>query len=211
MVIPAPIPGPAYRIVTPRLVIRCPDPLDTALLHTAIRESRDNLLPWMRWAKPEKVSFQERLDFVRKIRGDFNLGNNFEYLIFDPTETSLLGAAGLHKRTGIDAREIGYWIHSVHLNQGYATEASGTLTRVAFEIEYVHRVQIQCDPENIRSVAIPRKLGFIHEATLHARIEDATPDLRDTMIWSLFDVAYPGSPCAQIEIQAFDALGRRII
>jgi hypothetical protein len=31
------------------------------------------------------------------------------------------------------------------------------------------------------------------------------------MIWSLFEQVYPTSPCAKIEHQAFDAIGRRLI
>ncbi len=209
---PAPetFPGPAYRVLTSRLVIRSAGPADTAVLHAAIQESRNNLLPWMAWANFEPVSFQERLEYLRNVRGEFNLGKNFEYLIFDLAETIFLGAIGLHKRTSPGSMGIGYWVHSKHLNQGFATEAAGALTRVAFEIERVDRVQIECDPENMRSAAVARKLGFTHEATLHARIEDATPTLKDAMIWSLFAGDYPSSPAVKIAFQAFDALDRRI-
>ncbi len=210
MAIPGLIPGPAYKIITPRLIIRCAGPADTAVLYAAIQESRDNLLPWMLWASFDMVTFQERLEYLRYTRGDFNLGTNFEYLIFDLAESTFLGAIGLHKRTGPGSMGIGYWIHSSHLNHGYATEAAGALTRVAFEIERVSRVQIQCDPDNIRSAAIPRKLGFTHEATLHARLKDATSTLKDTMIWSLFRDDYPSSRASTIDFQAFDAIGRRI-
>jgi RimJ/RimL family protein N-acetyltransferase len=205
------IPGPAYRIITPRLVIRCPDPVDANLLDSAIRQNLDHLLPWMLWAKKEPVSFQERIEFLRKVRGNFDLGVDFSYLIFNHSETMLLGGTGLHTRLGQAAREIGYWIHKDFNNQGYATEVSAALTKVAFEIDHVKRVEIHCDPKNIRSASVPRKLGFIHEATLHNRVENTAGNLRDSMIWSLFEENYPASPPAKIELQAFDAIGRRIL
>jgi RimJ/RimL family protein N-acetyltransferase len=111
---------------------------------------------------------------------------------------------------GKDAFEIGYWISATHINQGLATEISAALTRVAFEICGVDRVEIHCDPNNVRSAAVPRKLGYVHEATLRYRTvtSDGTP--RDTMIWSIFADTYPGSPASQMPLKAFDALDREI-
>jgi RimJ/RimL family protein N-acetyltransferase len=205
------IPGPAYRIITTRLVIRCLEPMDVPLIHTAVNQSLEHLLPWMLWAKQEPVSLQERIEYLRIVRGKFDLGMDYAYGIFNRSGTILVGAAGLHTRLGQGVREIGYWIHKEYLNQGYATETSAALTRAAFEIDHVTRVEIHCDPRNIRSAAVPRKLGYIHEATLHHRVEDVNGNLRDSMIWSLFENNYPTSIAASADIQAFDAIGRRII
>jgi RimJ/RimL family protein N-acetyltransferase len=205
------IPGPAYRINTPRLLIRCPEPADAPALDLAIKLSLDHLLPWMLWAKQEPVSLDERIEFLRCSRGNFDLANDFGYLIFNLSETLLLGGTGLHTWLGRDTREIGYWIHKYHTHQGYATEVASALTRVAFEVDHVRRVEIHCSPKNTYSAAIPKKLGFIHEATLHNRAEDVSGNLRDTMIWSLFEENYPASPAASLAIQAFDVIGRRIL
>ena len=205
------IPGPAYRIITSRLVIRCAEPKDATQLDVAIRQSLDHLLPWMVWAKREPVSLQERIDYLRKVHGNFDLGIDFGYLIFNLSEAILLGGTGLHTRLGQGAREIGYWIHKDYINQGYATEVSAALTKVAYEIDHVKRVEIHCDPKNTHSASVPNKLGFIHEATLHNRLEDSAGNLRDSMIWTLFEENYPTSLAARADIQAFDVIGRRII
>jgi RimJ/RimL family protein N-acetyltransferase len=205
-----PITGPAYRIITFRLLIRCPEPTDASALDAAIQQSLDHLSPWMDWAQ-KPASLQERIEFLRKTRGNFDLGNDFGYLTFTLSESILIGGAGLHTRLGKEAREIGYWIHKDYINQGYATEVAAALTRVAFEVDHVGRVEIRCDPQNIRSASIPKKLGFTHEATLQNQARDGGGNLRDTMIWSLFEQVYPTSPCAKIELQAFDAIGRRLI
>ena len=165
----SPIPGPAYRVVTARLVIRCWNPADAPLLRTAITENLEHLRPWMPWAHTEPEELQQKIERLRYLRGQFDLGQDFTYGIFNPGETRVLGGTGLHTWVGQDAREIGYWIHHEYLNQGLATEASAALVKVAFEVDRVRRVEIHCDPRNVRSAAIPRKLGFTYEATLRQR------------------------------------------
>jgi RimJ/RimL family protein N-acetyltransferase len=185
--------------------------MDVSLLDFAIKQSLDHLLPWIFWAKQEPVSFEERIEFLRRTRGNFDLGTDYGYLVFNSAETLVIGGTGLSTRLGQGAREIGYWIHKDHINQGYATEVSAALIKVAFVVDHVRRVEIHCSPKNTRSASVPRKLGFIHEATLHNRAEDVDGNLRDTMVWTLFEENYPTSLAAKIDLQAFDAIGRRII
>lgn len=205
-------PGPAYRIITRRLVIRCYHPEDAPLLKEAIDASIEHLRPWMPWAHNKPEDLQTELERIRTWRGHFDLNQDYIYGIFNPDQTRLLGGTGLHTRVGEGAREIGYWIHADYINQGFATETGTALTRVAFEIDQVRRVEIHCDPENLRSASIPRKLGYTHEGTLRQR-SGPFPDghFVDSMIWSLLAGEYPASPSAQAEIQAFDAMGRQIL
>jgi len=203
--------GPAYRIQTRRLVLRCWNPADAPLLKQAIDESLDHLRPWMAWAAQEPEPLGAKVERLRQARGQFDLGQDFTYGVFNSDETAVLGAAGLHTRAGEGAREIGYWIHKAHLRQGLATEAAAALTRAAFEIERVKRVEIHCDPQNVHSAAIPKKLGYLCEATLRGRLPLPDGTSRDTMIWTLFAPDYPASPAASTQTQAFDALGRQLL
>jgi RimJ/RimL family protein N-acetyltransferase len=205
------ISGPAYRIVTDRLVIRCYHPIDVPLLVEAVNASLEHLQPWMPWVESEPELLQTKIDRLRRFRGEFDLGHDFIYGIFDSNESKLLGGTGLHTRGGEQAREIGYWIHADFINQGLATESSAALTKVAFEIEKVDRLEIHCAPDNIRSAAIPQKLGFQHEATLRRRLHNKGDEPRDTMIWSIFASEYPGSPGSTAKIQAYDAADRRLL
>lgn len=208
---PEKIPGPAYRIHTERLVIRCYDPADAALLKAAVDASIEHLRPWLPWAYDEPQTIEEKIALTRMFRGKFDLGEDFIYAIFDRDEKELIGGTGLHMRRGARAREIGYWVNVDHIGKGVATEASAALTKVAFEIDEVARVEIHCVTENHRSASVPAKLGYVHEAT--RRRISATGDGvdRDTMIWTLFADEYPSSPAATAAIEAYDAAGRRII
>lgn len=200
--------GPAYRVVTPRLVIRCWQPADAPLLKAAVDVSIEHLRPWMPWAANEPTDLDAKIALLRCWRGQFDLGQDFTYGIFDREETEVLGSTGLHTRLGPDAREIGYWVRADRLNQGIATETAAALTRVVFEIDRLDRVEIHCDVGNVRSAAVPRKLGFTHEATLRRR--RFGDRLRDTMVWTLLAEDYPASQAARISIEVFDAVGRCI-
>ncbi len=203
--------GPAYRILTPRLVIRCYNPGDGILVDQAIKDNLDHLRKWIIWATGEPVTIHERIQYLRQCRASFDLDKDYTYGIFNLDESAFIGGTGLHTRLGPDAREIGYWIHKDFTRQGFATEVASALTKVAFEIDHVSRVEIHCDPRNTYSAAIPKKLGFTHEATLHNRHEGTDGNLRDAMIWTLFRENYPASPSSKIHISAFDAIGQQIL
>lgn len=203
-------PGPAYRIETKRLVIRCWNPADAPLLKTAIDESLDHLIPWMPWAFYEPQELQKKVDLLRRWRGDFDLGRDFVYGIFNRDESQVLGSTGLHIRNHQSSREIGYWIHRNAIGQGLATETAAALTKVAFEIEKVDYVEIRCDKENVRSAAVPQKLGYTLDGILRRRLPSQN-NWADCMDWSIFPDEYPNSPCAKAEIKAYDAAGRQIL
>ena len=202
--------NPAYRIETERLVVRCYQPLDTQLLADSVLESVEHLKPWMPWAHNEPRLFEDRLEGVKRFRGMFDLHENYVYGIFNPAGTKLLGGTGLHPRLGENELEIGYWIHKDYINQGLVTESTAALIKVAFEIIHVHRIEIHCDPGNLASAAVPRKLGFIHEGTLRQK----TPFFdrwSDSMVWGLLESEYSNSPSVKAQIKAFDANGNTLL
>ena len=199
--------GPVYRVETERLVLRCWEPRDAALLRDAIIASLEHLREWMPWANDEPVSLQAMTKRLRQFRASFDMDKDYVYAIFNQDETQVLGGSGLHTRLGENVREIGYWIHVDHINQGYATEASAALSKVAFEIEGMDRVEIHCSPENPASASVPRKIGFVHEATLRRRGPILNGQPVDEMIWSMHADEYPGSMPSNTQILAFDASG----
>ena len=203
---------PPYAIRTERLLIRCYEPADAPALKEAVDSSIEHLLPWMPWAQFEPQSLEEKVALLRSFRGRFDLGEDFVYGVFAPDGSQVLGGTGLHTRLGEGAFEIGYWIREGRIGEGLATELSAALTRVAFEVCGVDRVEIRVDPANERSAAVPRKLGFGEEATLRRRLpagEDGEP--RDVIVFTLFRDGFAGTPAASAELEAFDALGTRVL
>jgi RimJ/RimL family protein N-acetyltransferase len=192
--------GPAYRIVTPRLVIRCWDPRDAPLLKEAIDTSLEHLRPWMPWARHEPQTLAEKVELLREFRGQFDLGADTIYAIFDASEERVLGGTGLHPRIGPDGLEIGYWVRADSAGRGIATESTAALTRVAFEVADAGRVEIHCAAQNHASAAIPRKLGY-----------SLQEPPGEELVFSLTAAEFPKSPAAGTALAAYDVVGAALV
>lgn len=203
---------PPHRIVTERLVLRCWQPADAPLVKDAIDSSLEHLRPWLPWAHDEPRPLGAVADLLAGFRARFDRGEDYVYGIFDAGESRVLGGSGLHTRVGEGALEIGYWIRADAVGRGYAGETAAALTRVAFALAHVDRVEIRVDPANESSLRIPRRLGFVEEATLRRRLPPLAPDgePRDVVVFSMFAEDFRGSPVAATPLEAFDATGQGI-
>ncbi len=204
------IPGPAYRIETERLSLRCLDPKHVELVARAIQESLAHLRPWMAWAKHEPVSQEERLERLRTNRGHFDLGSDYTYGLFDKAGTTLFGIAGLKLGQVVDERELGYWLHVAHTGKGLMHEAGLALLRVGFELEPLDGIDVRVDPDNTLSAQVAVRLGFEGPVVDPLSTQGPDGDTRDTHVYSLSRVRYAASAARTAAIEAFDVLERRI-
>jgi RimJ/RimL family protein N-acetyltransferase len=65
------------------------------------------------------------------------------------------------------------------------TEAAEALTRLALQQPGIDRVQIRCDPENVASAAVPRRLRYRHLRTIPKATIKPSGEPRDSMVWEL--------------------------
>lgn len=161
--------------------------------------------------KDEPRSLAETAARLRMLRSNFDLDLEYRYALFDNAERVLVGGAGLYRRVGPGAAEVGYWTEEASNGKGYATEATAALVRIAFEILGIERVEIHCATLNEPSSRIPEKLGFTHEATLARRGIDGYGSEYDLMVWTMFADQYAGSPAAGFDVRAWDCLGERLL
>jgi len=208
---PGPISAPPYRIETQRCVIRAWEPRDARLLDEAIFSSLEHLQRWLPWAVSEPRSLAQRIEYLRGARARFDRDEEYTFGILALDESRVLGGTGLHKRGGAEALEIGYWIRSEVLRQGYCSEVVTALTRVALTTCHAQRVEIHCDPANCASQAIPKKLGYQLDAVLRKRARTPTGMPRDTMVWSLFAEELAQTASSAFRYSSFDASGEPII
>jgi len=203
-------PPAPYRIETGRLVIRCWEPRDAPLLKEAIDSCIEHLRVWMSWAQAEPQTLDEKIDLLRSYRSQFDAGENFVYGIFSADESQVLGGTGLMPRVGANGLEIGYWVRLSAARQGIATEVSAAQTRVGFEICEADRIEIRIDPENVASLGVPGKLGFVEEATLRRRLPPHDDGVqRDVAIFTMFREDFDAAIAPGL--RAFDAAGRQLI
>jgi RimJ/RimL family protein N-acetyltransferase len=180
------------------MLIRSYEPADAPRVKDAVDSSLDHLRTFMEWAwgAPEPVATMRKR--MGEFRDAFRHGDDWIYGLFTRDGSELIGGAGLHRRVGPDALEIGYWLRANRVGQGLATEAAAVLTRLAFERCGVIRVEIHVDPANTASLAVADRLGYVREATLRKRLPPIRPGepRRDEVVLSLLEEEYPASPSA---------------
>lgn len=139
------------------IVLRRYRPSDLDELVAVIEASREHLAEWQPWAAT--ADRDSLADFVGRSGKAWDERSTFNYAIRE-AGGDLAGGIGLHPRLSPRALEIGYWVRADRINRGYATAAAGALTAAALALPDVDRVEIHCDEANVRSAAVPRKLGF---------------------------------------------------
>lgn len=170
-----------------RLVIRALKPEDAPALFASIDESRETLDPWMPWAAGTR-SIDDSREVIAKFVASWSLREDLPLGIFLAETGEHLGGTGFHRFDwNLRSFEIGYWLRSSAVGHGYVTETVRTLARAAFEQLRARRVEIRLDPENLRSKAIPERLGFRREGTLRSSLLDHHGRVRDTAIYALVE------------------------
>jgi RimJ/RimL family protein N-acetyltransferase len=207
------VPAP-YRLVTERLELRCWHPAEAPQLKAALDGSLEHLRAWMPWAHEEPSTPAELAERLRGFRAAFDRDEEYFYAMWGRAgRGEVAGGAGLHRRVGDKALEIGYWVRADRTRRGLAAEAVSALTRAAFDVCGVERAEIHVDPRNAPSLGVPRKLGYVEEATLRGRLPPCPPDAPrgDMTIFSLLEEEFRASPLAAFALEAYDAAEDRIL
>ena len=152
-------------IRTPRLLLRPVQAGDGAPSHAAKVETLDDLQRWMPWAKDGPGAVDETEIVVRQGHADFILRQDIFLVGIGQATGQPVIWCGLHRFDWKVRRfEIGYWVRKSAQGKGYATEMTNALTRYAFGALAARRVEITHAEGNVRSGAVPTKLGFVKEA-----------------------------------------------
>ena len=147
----------------------------------AVAVSLGELRQWMPWATDEAADVEFQRQRLQSAVGQWEARSEFSYVVVDDEER-ILGVMSLMARLGSGVLEVGYWMRSDFAGRGIATACVAELTRAALEVPEVVRVEIHCDEANVRSAAIPRRLGYRLD-----RVEDdevsAPGEVGRSMIW----------------------------
>lgn len=80
--------------------------------------------------------------------------------------------------------EISYSLHPDYWRRGLATSAARQLLRLGFTIHGRHRMFATCDPRNVRSAALLRRLGMTYEGRLR-EVQLIRDGWRDSDLYSV--------------------------
>lgn len=170
---------------TERLFIRMPLPGDGKVVYQAMQASLIELKEWMPWAHREQTEEDVEVN-MRDAQAKFLTREDLRLHLFNRETGEFIGSSGLHRiNWNIPKVEIGYWIDTRYRGKGYITEAAEAITNFAFTELKAKRVEIRCDTNNLKSRAIPERLGYTLEGVLsNDEMSADGKQLRDTCIYA---------------------------
>ncbi len=146
------------------LRLELPDIRDTEETVRIVRKNLKHLKPWMPWAV-DNYSEEHAFLWITRTRDEFAKDGRFSALILQ--DDKIIGSVGFHDLDMVNRHaSIGYWIDKAHEGKGIISRCCRVLIDHLFDTMELHRVQINCNVENVRSRAIPERLGFKFEGTL---------------------------------------------
>lgn len=144
------------------------------------KDRLSEFLPWPRYIT--KIEDEEK--FISSMEKQWDDKLCFGYAIVDKHTDTIMGAIDIHAIAWEHNRcEIGYWIASDFQGRGHVVDACKCLENHLFAAGF-HRIEIRCNARNIRSLKVPRRLGYKLEGELR---EDALENeaYRNTLIFGL--------------------------
>ena len=123
-----------------------------------VRAERERLGRWMPWIERTN-SIEDQRRWLESVTAEESSLDGCGIFV----EGAYVGGVGLMIGAfGHDA-EIGYWIGSAYEGRGLVIAACRALIDIGFRERGVHRITIRAGVENVRSRAIPERLGFRQE------------------------------------------------
>jgi ribosomal-protein-serine acetyltransferase len=129
-------------------------PGDRELLTAAVDGSLAHLGEWLIWVAGGYTD-DDSSEFLRLTANRWESGEAYEYAL--RADGSVAGGIGVMRRDG--GVEIGYWLALGFTGRGLMTRAVTLLTAEAFRLGAGY-VEIKHDELNVRSGAVPARLGF---------------------------------------------------
>jgi ribosomal-protein-serine acetyltransferase len=155
-------------IIDHELELRILEERHTEDLFNLVDANRAHLRQWLMWTDDHR-NFADVRAFIRDGLRQFADNNGFQAGIWYAGD--LVGCIGLHSINWHDRNtEIGYWLAHDCTGKGIMIRACRALVNYSFNVYHLHRVVIRCAAGNIKSRAIPERLGFHQDGILRQEL-----------------------------------------
>jgi ribosomal-protein-serine acetyltransferase len=175
--------------VTQDCHLRLFEEADAEEFYRVIETNRPYLAPWMPWAANQTL--EGTAQFIRLTRRQIADNNGFQTPVI--CAGRIAGVVGFH---GVDwtnnATSIGYWLDQQQQARGIMTRSVRALVEHALGAWKLNRVEIRVAPDNVRSRAIPERLGFRQEGVLHG-VERIGDRYLDAVVYAMLASAWPAT------------------
>ena len=180
-----------FRIpIRPDLQLRLMEQQHAAEVFAAVERNRAYLREWLPWVD-RTASREDTSRFIQSALEQYARNEGFHAGIW--LDDRFSGAIGFHKIDWDNRRvELGYWLGHSYQGRGVMTDCCRAAVEYAFGEWELNRVQIRCAVDNIRSCAIPRRLGFTLEGVLR-QAERSSRGYRDLNVFGLLAREWPRS------------------
>jgi ribosomal-protein-serine acetyltransferase len=137
---------------------------DATELFSLTEKNRRYLRRWLPWVD-QNISIADTRKFLENCRLQYDHNKGFQAaIIFGGT---IVGMIGFHNFDWANrSAMIGYWLDEGHQGKGLMTKACAMMVDIAFGHYKLNRIEIRCATGNLKSCAIPDRLGFIKEGIL---------------------------------------------
>jgi ribosomal-protein-serine acetyltransferase len=134
---------------------------DASQLYKIIDKERNYMRRWLPF-----VDFTTRIDdtelFIKNVLDETNKNREIAYVML--YHDQIAGLISFKNTDLVNYKtEIGYWISESKQGNGLVTRACRKLVDMAFNSMALNRIQIRVGVNNIKSKAIPGRLGFKFE------------------------------------------------
>jgi ribosomal-protein-serine acetyltransferase len=169
--------------IGPGLELRPPEERFVQEMYDVAIANRKHLKPFMAWVE-KLTSVEDTRKWVRDCLESQAKKTSFNATIWE--NGRFVGGLGFHHiHTDRRYGEIGYWLAKEAQGRGIMTCACRALVCFGFDALSLHRAEIRCDPDNVRSRAIPKRLGFREEGVLRESLERWDGVMRDAVVYGL--------------------------
>ena len=133
-------------------------------LFNLVDKNREHLGYWLPFVGRTRTA-RDTEAYLQKKLEQFAKGNGFQVGIWHRGE--LAGLVQLHYISPrFRSTEMGYWLGADFEGRGVVTKACRYLCAYLFEERDLNRIEVRCSEKNVRSKAIPERLGFTLEGKL---------------------------------------------
>jgi RimJ/RimL family protein N-acetyltransferase len=138
---------------------------DAQELYEAVRESLDEMQPWMPWCHAN-YSIEESREWLAARSEVHEQSTDFGFRISDVRSDRQLGGVGLGHFNPHRAANLGYWVRTSATGRGVATRATRLLARFGFEELKLVRIEIVAAVGNLASQRVAEKVGAVREGVM---------------------------------------------
>ena len=152
------------------VLIRPYQPDDVPLLYEAVRESINEVAPWLPWCHPD-YALEESRGWIETRAEARAQGTEYDFAMIDTARGRLLGGCGINALNRANRfANLGYWVRTSRTRRGVATAAARCLAAFGFRELGLIRIEIVIATANTASQRVAEKLGATREGVLRNRI-----------------------------------------